>query len=203
MLSVAHRWLTPVNQDSETIKLKHWTNDNKNIQQENINISSLRLLYLIVGLIYKCAQRIRGTFQDGDMASSSFIDTSNGCMFHSLSTIICFARSNPHWCICEISQWWEISSAVSVWLQNYNHALSELLYKQKINRTPSAEDVKSYFVVLYLFNFIVKITQKCNKARSEPGFRQQKSFVSEQHFQNRYYVRKQQLTKGVFGWILL
>ena len=63
----------------------------------------------------------------------------------------------------------------------------ELLYKQKINKTPSAEDVKPYFVVLYLFNFIVKITQKCNKARSEPGFRQEKSFVSKPHFQKRYH----------------
>ena len=71
----------------------------------------------------------------------------------------------------------------SVWLQNYNHLFPELLYKQKINRTPSAEDVKPYFVVLYLFNFIVKITQKCNKARSETGIRQEKSFVSKPHFQ--------------------
>ena len=74
----------------------------------------------------------------------------------------------------------------SVWLQNYNHLFPELLYKQKIDRTSSAEDVKPYFVVLYLFNFIVKITQKCNKARSEPGFRQEKSFVSKPHFQKRY-----------------
>ena len=50
MLSVAHRWLTPVNPNGEAVKLKHQTNDNKNIQQEIVNVSSLQLLYWIVGL---------------------------------------------------------------------------------------------------------------------------------------------------------
>ena len=52
----------------------------------------------------------------------------------------------------------------------------ELLYKQKINRTPSAEDVKPYFVVLYLFNFIVKITQKCNKSSQRAATTKKLSF---------------------------
>ena len=80
------------------------------------------------------------------------LDTSNGCMFHSLSTIICFARSNPHWCICEISQWWEISYAV-IPSDQFGYRITimlfpELLYKQKINRTPSARKTWSH-ILLY------------------------------------------------------
>ena len=44
MLTVAHRWLIPVNPDGKAVKWKHLTND-KNLQQQIVNISYLRLLY--------------------------------------------------------------------------------------------------------------------------------------------------------------
>ena len=107
----------------------------------------------------------------------------NSC--HKNISILQIRDSNLHW--RELS--YAVISSDQFGCRITIMLFQELLHKQKITRTPSAEDVKRYFVVLYLFNFIVKITQKCNKARSELRarlFTQEKSFVSDPHFQKRY-----------------
>ena len=143
------------------------------------------------------------------------------CMLHSLSTIIYFARSNPHWYICKLLSPKHLKPAYkgyqtmkgdilcnntkrSVWLQNYHHALSGAFIQTKNKQNSFRGRREAIFCCTIPFQFHCqnnsKVQQSSQRAASQV-LDNKKALFQNHIFKN--VIRKQQFTKGVFGWVLL
>ena len=93
----------------------------------------------------------------------------------------------------EVEEGYKISyvsnSKRSVWLQNYNHALSGAFIETKNKQNSFLGRREAiYFFCTIPCQFHCQNNSKVQQtlaASCEPGFRQEKSFVSLQHFQKR------------------
>ena len=136
-------------------------------------------------------------------------------MFHSLSTIICFARSTPHICICKLLSPKHLKPAYrgyqsmkrdilcsntkrSVWLQNYHHALSGAFIQTKNKQNSFRGRPEVIFCCTIPFQFHCQNNSKVQQSSQRARFYTRKKLCFKTTF-SKNVIRKQQFTKGVFG----